>query len=198
MMTMIPCRPIALISIDPTRAQLRTHGEGVVVLAREKTDFGKGLTSLIIREEPETRLSPYYYFRLLNNRSTNLGAPHCLFCSERGQPYKRADVIGKGLVRLLARMGVKGYTGYSFRHSMIQALFDAGLDEKQVNAYTGHSNRSHTALDYYYHLDKQWAGAKIRARPTDRIKLCEGARRLIEAEDEREEDEERGDGDEAD
>ena len=80
-------------------------------------------------------------------------------------------------------MGVLGYTGYSFRHSMIQKLFDAGLDEKQVNAYTGHSNQSHTALNYYYHLDKQWASAKIAAKPTDRVRLCDGALRIIGTDD---------------
>jgi hypothetical protein len=95
-------------------------------------------------------------------------------------------------------MKIQGYTGYSFRHSMIQALFDAGLDEKQVNAYTGHSNRSHTALDYYHHLDKQWAGAKIRAQPSERIQLCEAARRVIAAEDEDDAEDEQGEEEDRD
>jgi integrase len=85
--------------------------------------------------------------------------------------YKRSDCIGKALKRLLERMGIKGYTGYSFRHSMIQALFDAGLDERQVNAYSGHSNNAHTAVNYYYHLNKMRAAQKIRAAPTDRVQM---------------------------
>jgi integrase len=85
--------------------------------------------------------------------------------------YKRTDCIGKALKRLLERMGIEGYTGYSFRHSMIQALFDAGLDEKQVNAYTGHSNNAHTAVNFYYHLNRMWAAQKLRAAPTDRVQL---------------------------
>jgi hypothetical protein len=30
-----------------------------------------------------------------------------------------------------------------------------------VNAYTGHSQNSHTTLNFYYHLDCNWAGAKL-------------------------------------
>jgi integrase len=80
-------------------------------------------------------------------------------------------------------MGIKGFTGYSFRAATIQALFDAGLSEHEVNAYTGHSNRSHTAVTFYYHLDKAWAGDKIRFAPSDRIPLREEARKAIQADD---------------
>jgi hypothetical protein len=181
--TMVPCRPVALIRIDPTIMKIRTDGQALTILAHEKTNFGRGLTSLTIRKEPEERLSPWFYFRLLARRSRRLRCPNALFCSNRGRPYARADVLGKALVRLLHRMGVLGYTGYSFRHSMIQKLFDAGLDEEQPNAYTGYFNQSHTALNYYYHLDKQWASAKIAAKPTDRVRLCDGALRIIGADD---------------
>jgi hypothetical protein len=44
---------------------------------------------------------------------------------------------------------------------VITALFQAGFDEKQVYAYTGHSNNTHTALNYYYHLDRAWAGKTL-------------------------------------
>jgi integrase len=177
--TMVPCRPVALIRIDPTRVKTRNDGQALMVLAHEKTNFGRGLTSLTIRKVPEERLSPWFYFTLLARKSRRLRCPNALFCSNRGQHYARADVLGKALVRLLHRMGVHGYTRYSFRHSMIQKLFDAGLDGKQVNAYMGHSDQSHTALNYYYHLDKQWASAKIAAKPTDRVKLCDEALRII-------------------
>jgi integrase len=78
-------------------------------------------------------------------------------------------------------MNIEGYTAYSFRHSLIQALFDAGLDELQVNAYTGHSNNSHTAANYYYHVDKAWAGDRIRVQPTDRVPLSHEAIGVIQA-----------------
>jgi integrase len=68
-------------------------------------------------------------------------------------------------------MGIEGYTGYSFRHALIQALFDAGLTETQVNAYTGHSNKSHTAVTWYYHLDKNWASEKIRALSAEALRV---------------------------
>jgi hypothetical protein len=78
-------------------------------------------------------------------------------------------------------MGIKGFTGYSFRAATIQALFDAGLSEHEVNAYAKHSNRSHTAVTFYYHLDEAWAGDKIRFAPSDRIPLREEARKAIQA-----------------
>jgi hypothetical protein len=109
---------------------------------------------------------------------------NALFCSEKGKVYKPPDSIGNALVRLLRRMGIKGYAGYSFRTATIQALFDAGLSEHEVNAYTRHSNRSHTAVTFYYHLDRAWAGDMIRFAPTDRIPLREEARKAIHADEE--------------
>jgi hypothetical protein len=50
---------------------------------------------------------------------------------------------------------------YSIRHALITDLYRRGLSESEVNAYTGHSHRSHTTLNYYYHLDKNWVGASI-------------------------------------
>ena len=32
------------------------------------------------------------------------------------------------------------------------------MKETEVNAFTGHSNNSHTSLNYYCHLDRNWAG----------------------------------------
>jgi site-specific recombinase XerD len=109
-----------------------------------------------VAEEP--KFSAAYYYQVTEERALSQGCEDALFCSKRGVPYTSTDPIGKALVQLLHDMGIEGYTGYSFRHALIQALFDAGLDEKQVNAYTGHSNKSHTALNWYYHLDKNWAG----------------------------------------
>jgi hypothetical protein len=55
------------------------------------------------------------------------------------------------------------YPAYSIRHTLITALFDAGLSESQVNAYTGHSNNAHTAATAYFHLDSKWIGRAIAA-----------------------------------
>jgi hypothetical protein len=40
-------------------------------------------------------------------------------------------------------------------------LLRLGFSEVEVNAYTGHSNNSHTALSHYFHLDGNWAGRRI-------------------------------------
>jgi hypothetical protein len=165
--------------MDVKKARVRESDGALIVPSQEKTDHGRGTTEMVIRNEPEDCLSPRFYYDLLIARSQRMGVYDALYCSERGRKYKRSDSIGKALVRLLHRMGVRGYTGYSFRHAVIQALFDAGLDEKAVNAYTGHSNSAHTALNWYYHLDKMWAGQQLRAAPTDRVQLRPEALRVI-------------------
>ena len=119
LITMILCRPRALISIDPSREQWREDGQSVVVFAREKTDFGRGMLTLVIRGGPEERLSPLFYYKPLADRSRRLGAPNALFCSEQSKAYKRPDRITHVQVELLGRMGVEGFTAYSFRHAMI-------------------------------------------------------------------------------
>jgi integrase len=153
----------------------------MIVPAQEKTDTVKSRTELVFRPSSNPRTSTRYFYDILSRRARRLGVRDALFCSERGATYKSSDSIRNALKYLLEHcMHVLGYTAYSFRHSMIQALFDAGLNEMQVNAYTGHSNRSHTAADYYYHLNKVWAGEKIRG--TDRIPLSVEAQRIILAE----------------
>jgi integrase len=163
--------------MDILLARLRNSDGAIIVPAQEKTDSVKSRTELVFRNTSNPRLSTRFYYDLLSDRAQSLGVTDALFCSNDGQKYKRSDSIGNALKRLLQRMDVVGFTGYSFRHAMIQALFDAGLDEKQVNAYTGHSNSSHTALNWYYHLNKVWAGDKIRG--TDRIPLSQEAQRII-------------------
>jgi hypothetical protein len=157
--------------MDASKARIRESDGALIVPAQEKTDFGRGLTEMVIRSEPEPRLSPRFHYDFLVDRSRQLGAMGALYCSTIGRVYKRSDVIGKALVRLLHRMGIYGFTGYSFRHSAIQELFDAGFDEKAVNSFTGHSNNAHTAITIYYRLNKMWAGRKLRAAPTDRAPL---------------------------
>jgi hypothetical protein len=53
------------------------------------------------------------------------------------------------------------FTTNSIRHSLISDLFKHGWTEAQVNAFTGHSPRFHTALKFYNHLDANWLGAEI-------------------------------------
>jgi site-specific recombinase XerD len=55
--------------------------------------------------------------------------------------------ISRLLRQLMTAAGIpKHYVAYSIRHALITALFEAGLDEKEVNAYnTGHSHTAHTA-----------------------------------------------------
>jgi site-specific recombinase XerD len=111
---------------------------------QKKTDFGKGQTELVIRSVPGKWLSPWFHVDHLVNRVQLLRVYDALFCSKKGRKYKRSDSICNTLKRLLRRMGVEGFTGYLFWYSIIQTLIDAGLDEKEVNSYTGHSNDSPT------------------------------------------------------
>jgi hypothetical protein len=184
LMSFLPCREIALIRMNLAKTRIRKSDGSLIVPAQEKTDFGKGVTEMVIRSEPELWLSPRYYYDILSTRARNLGVLYALYCSDTGHVYKRSDVIGKALVRLLHRMGIFGFTGYSFRHSVIQELFDAGLSEKEVNSFTGHSNRAHTAVTFYFRLNKMWAGRKLRAAPAGRALLREETIRAAGAEDE--------------
>jgi hypothetical protein len=182
LMTLLPCRPVALIRMDLTKVRTRESDGALIVPAQEKTDLGRGVTEQVFQDSPEQWLSTRFYFDILSRRAQGKGVFDALYCSDRGMKYKRSDCIGKALKRLLERMGIKGFTGYSFRHSTIQALFDAGLEERQVNAYTGHSNNAHTAVNFYYHLNKMWAAQKIRSAPTDRVQLRDEVLEIIERE----------------
>jgi hypothetical protein len=51
------------------------------------------------------------------------------------------------------------FAAYSFRHALITCLF--AREHSEVNAYTGHSNNSHTALSHYFHLDNRRLGREI-------------------------------------
>jgi integrase len=76
----------------------------------------------------------------------------------------RTDPILYRLSKLIHERGIpEGFTGYSIRHAVITALFGF-MKETEVNAFTGHSNNSHTSLKYYYHLDKNWAGKMLADR----------------------------------
>jgi hypothetical protein len=35
------------------------------------------------------------------------------------------------------------------------------MSEQQVNAFSGHSHKAHTLLNYYYHMDENHAGQQL-------------------------------------
>jgi hypothetical protein len=171
----LPARFIALTRIDTSTEEWSKDSSGrqvVKVLSQEKTDYGKGMTELVFRDAEEQRLSPLYYYRILKARAERLGCPGVLFCSDKGQPYSGSDTLSKSLMDLLHDLGIDpdgemNTTAYSIRTTMINSLFDAGLDVKAVNMYTGHSFNANTVCKHYYKLDVNWAGKKIREAPLD-------------------------------
>jgi hypothetical protein len=80
LMSFLPCREIALTRMDLSRMRTRASDGALIVPTQEKTDAGKGITELVIRDEPEERLSPRYFFHILRRRARGL---HVLF-GERG------------------------------------------------------------------------------------------------------------------
>jgi hypothetical protein len=184
LITSLPCRPKALINIKRSSARLSTDGTSVIVRSREKTDFGRGQTELVFYEAPEWRLSPKFYWDLLNGRAESLHAGDALYCSEDGVPYTSSDTICKAMTSLLQdEMHVKDWTAYSFRTSSISRMFRSGLNERQVNAFTGHSNNAHTALNFYYKLNKKTIGAALRVLPSDKMAISEEAAAFLASDD---------------
>jgi integrase len=171
----VPCRTIALIRIDPTTAVADNEEDSLSVITKEKTDRGGTQSRIWIRNMHLKAISPRYYWNVLVRRGKRLKCPNALFVSDAGKPYMRSDSIAKAMRDIMTEAGIPNkYNPYTIRHAMINALINAGLDEKQVNAYTGHSYNYHTAFKYYYHLDPNWAGSKLAP-------VSEKAAKLIEA-----------------
>jgi hypothetical protein len=85
-----------------------------------------------------------------------------LWYTEQGKPYKQASVISREVKSLMVEGGIdRSFPAYSARHALITLLIRLGFTEVEVNAFTGHSNNSHTALNHYFHLDGNWAGRRI-------------------------------------
>jgi hypothetical protein len=59
------------------------------------------------------------------------------------------------------------------------ALFDTGLNESQVNVYTGHSHNTHTAATSYFHLNTKWVGHAIAAKSLSPAAVA-GVDRVVE------------------
>jgi hypothetical protein len=180
-MIFVPCRPIALIRLDPTKAKQDPYSDALLVPTKEKTDRGRDSSILCIRSLPQKLLSPRFYYDICLQRSTKLGCPDALLCSNSGRPYTRTDNVCKAGKACLGRSNIPaGYGLHSVRHALIQWLYSHGYDEKEVNAYTGHSNNYHTTLKFYYHLDKAWIGKKISEAGTPKLQpVAESTQRTM-------------------
>jgi hypothetical protein len=101
---------------------------------------------------------------LLKRRAEGLGTNDFLFCSDDGKPYVQSTQLSRLLKQLLVDAGVdRKYPAYWMRHALITALFDAGLNESQVNAYTDHSHNTYTVATSNFHLNTKWVGHAIAA-----------------------------------
>jgi hypothetical protein len=161
-MIFIPCRPVAMNRMDCVRVRWVEPERVLVVPAKEKIDKGRGYTDLVLRKMNNESLCPLRHYLLLQWRVKGLGADGSLFCSQDGKPYAQSVQLSSLLKQLLARAGIdRTYPAYLIRHALITALFDAGLSELQVNAYTGHSNNAQTAATSYFHLNSKWIGHAI-------------------------------------
>jgi integrase len=134
-------------------------GSSVELIAKEKTNYGKGSTAFLIRRGPVPNLCPLLAYRTIKSRAAAKGLVGTLWGSKSGVPYKQAAALSRLLKDLLKAAGIPPmYTASSIRHALITELFNRGLKEQEVNAYTGHSNNAHTALTNYFHLEENWVG----------------------------------------
>jgi hypothetical protein len=128
-----------MIRMDWSRIRLIEAGCVLVVLAKEKMDRGRGYTELVIRKIKIEVLCPLCHVLLLKQRAEGLGTKDSPFCSDDGKPYAQSAQLSRLVKQLLVDAGIdRKYPAYSIRHAPITALFDAGLDESQVSAYTDH------------------------------------------------------------
>ena len=164
-MVFIPCRPIGAWRMDPQSEKWSADKSSVEITTKEKMDHGKSGSALLLRASTVPNLCPVHAYRLLKAGAASRGMRDTLWCSAEGVPYRQASALSRLLKALLQEVGVPShYTAYSIRHALITALFDRGLTEVQVNAYTGHSNNAHTAVTHYFHLDSKWVGSDLEKR----------------------------------
>jgi hypothetical protein len=166
MMIFILYRPVAMIRMDWLWMRWIESGSVLIVPAKEKMDKGRGYTELVIRRFEIEALCPLRHALLSKQRAEALGTNDSLFCSDDGKPYATSTQLSKLLKQLLVDAGIeRKHPAYSIRHALITALFDAGLNESQANAYTGHSHNAHTAATSYFHSTTKWVGHAIAAEP---------------------------------
>jgi hypothetical protein len=132
--------------------------------AKEKMDRSSGCIELVIRKIEIDALCLLPHALLLKQRAEGLGTNDSLFCSDDGKPYAQSAQLSRALKQLLVDAEIdRKYPAYLIRHALITALFDAGLNESQVDAYTGHSHNAHTAATSYFHLNTKWVGHALAA-----------------------------------
>jgi hypothetical protein len=161
-MIFIPCRPIEMWRIRVEESKQSSYDKAVEVPTRERTNTCKGSTIFLLRAGLVSNLCPVRLHNLLRTRAMALGVFNSLWCSDTVLIYKQSSAISRFLRNILRVVGIPVvYAAYSVRHALITFLFDRGLSEIEVNAYTGHSHSPHTALNSYFHLDSKWMGTRI-------------------------------------
>jgi hypothetical protein len=158
LMVFVPLRMIAIWRLDP-RSEKPSKTEGAIdVETRDKTDTKRSRSVVTIRPLQDKRLCPLNHYRILARGAKLRGVLDSLFCSDAGRVYTTNDTIRHGVANVIHANGVsKAFGGNSVRHSTINACMSF-MEPHQVNAYTGHSNRSETVQNFYYHIDQNWAG----------------------------------------
>jgi hypothetical protein len=152
----------------PEKEKWASDYQSVEIPAKEIMDKGKRVSMIVIRPLADKRICPLTYYLMLKRWAKHRGLGSSLWGSEQGRPFATSASICRLLKNLLLQAGIPPeYSVYSIRHATITALFKAGLSELQVNAYTGHSNRSHTVASSYFHLDDVWAGVGLSSGPVE-------------------------------
>jgi integrase len=188
-MIFIPCRPVGAWRIDPRLERWASDGSSVELLAKEKTDYGKGVTAFLTRKGPVPNLCPLLAYCTIKTRASAKGLVGTLWGSKTGVAYKQAAALSRFLKNLLKEAGIPPiYTAYSIRHALITELFNRGLREQEANAYTGHSNNAHTALTNYFHLEENWVGRKLVGRASETT-VSDEAAQVIEQDNQQLQDE---------
>jgi hypothetical protein len=164
MMMLVPCRPIGMLRMQVGEERWAADGSYVEVPTQDKMCRGRGALLLLLRKLEEANLCPLTVYRLVKERAASLGVFDTVWCSDNGKRFSNSSSITRLLRELMTEMDIsEEYTGYTFRHALITFLIGCGLSEVEVNAFTGHSNNSHTAFTNYFRLDQKWVGAKLAA-----------------------------------
>jgi hypothetical protein len=168
-MFFIPCRPVGMWRMDVSGKRWAEDGLPVEVPAREKTNHGKEVTMLVIRQGTVPNLCPLKAYKRLKDGARDRGTGGTLWYSEQGALYKQPSFISRLIKALLMAAGVPAhFPAYLVKHARITFLFALGWSEIRVNAFTGHSNNSHAVVAHYFHLDEKWLGREIqRAVPQE-------------------------------
>jgi hypothetical protein len=164
-MILIPTRPIGMLRMEVGKERWREDGTFVEVPTNDKMSNGRSKILLILRKlADDANLCPYTLYCLLKQEAEKRGVRDSLWCSEDGIAFASSSAISRLLRELLTEAGMSAeFTAYSFRLALITYLFDAGLTETEVNAFTGHSQNAHTAVTHYFHLNERWIGRKMAA-----------------------------------